>query len=155
MPPNHPPNTPTLTPQLNLRGHQTILPCLTHFDDVSSPDRGRSDPCSRHQHGRCGRFSCVSARPARRGSLARAAPAHAVDSAQINLPHHHIAVYIYTRIWAPRLISARRLAAHWLSGTICCSSRAKFSRLQVRAPQSSNVFFAMFFAPPAQNGADT
>eukprot|EP01043_Picozoa_sp_COSAG02_P018539 COSAG02_NODE_868_length_16360_cov_12.608204_2_plen_316_part_00 len=26
-----------------------------------SSDRGRSDPCSRHQHGRCGRFSCVSA----------------------------------------------------------------------------------------------
>ena len=37
MPPNHPPNTPTLTPQLNLRGHQTILPCLTHFDDVRQP----------------------------------------------------------------------------------------------------------------------
>ena len=30
-----------------------------------SLDPGRSDPCSRHQRGRCGRFSCASARPAR------------------------------------------------------------------------------------------
>ena len=35
IPQNHPPSRPSLAiNQLNLQYHQTILPCLTHFDDV-------------------------------------------------------------------------------------------------------------------------
>ena len=54
------------------------------------------------------RFSAPSAAWIAR---ARRRRARAVDSAQINLPHHHIAVYIYTRYWAVRLISGAWLKA--------------------------------------------
>ena len=50
--------------------------CTRSHGWLCSSHRGRSDQCCRHQHGSCGRFSDVSARSARRGSLASASAAY-------------------------------------------------------------------------------
>ena len=97
----------------------------------SSRDRGRSDLCSRHQHGRCGRFSCVSARPApvSRGAV--------VTSRQRSIPliSGHLALEL--KISLRYNIFGRHgclSAGAWLIGTDAPLRPLEFARRQFESP---------------------
>ena len=97
----------------------------------SALDRGRSDLCSRHQHGSCARFSCVSALPAPGGAVRLAAACTAIQ-----LSSDHLTAYKMSKVIL--VVFGKRggiSAGAWPSGKDpepeSCVTRVRFPRFEV------------------------
>ena len=100
-----------------------------------SRDRGCSDPCSCHQHGRRGRFPCVSARSASSCSLhARRAP---------RPPNKHLPVCDPVRAHAEYEYSKSSAVIHEKSGGSLCEEHCV--RLRARAGSNPTGSFCTHF----------